>query len=104
MQQLSPPSSPAPKRQLVVLDVLSTRAAVASAVGFFTALALLVVIGAFGPLAVKWSEVLVAPTCADQNSCLVTGVFPVQLTPFNQAVWLLARIQRPKDPITRELL
>jgi hypothetical protein len=103
----APPAVPAaasPKRQLVLLDVLSTRATVLAGVGFFAALALLVIIGAVGPLAVKWSEQTVAPACADPTSCLVTGTFAVTLTPYNQAVWLLARIQRPTNPATNELL
>jgi len=94
MASLSPPSV---KRQLVVLDVLSTRATVAAALGFFLALVLVVVVGAVGPYAVLWSEATVSPTCADPAQCLVVGRFSMSLTPLNQATWLTARIQRPTD-------
>ena len=65
----------------------------------------LVVIGAAGPLAAARKEYSVAGSCGDARNCTLAAQFSLDpLTPWNQATWLVARIQRPLDAASQPAL
>ena len=85
--------------KLVLLDVLSVKATVGAAALFFLALIVLVAIGAAGPTAVVWNTYTLTSSCAGSlTACPVADTFTLpNLSPYNQATWLSASIQRPVD-------
>jgi len=86
-------------RQVIILDVLSIRATVCSAITFFLGLIILGAIGGAGPTIVSWQEWQEDYTCPTAlNKCPVGVRFRLpEVSPYNQAMWLTARFRRPTD-------
>jgi hypothetical protein len=86
-------------RHVILLDVLSIKATVCSAICFFLALIILGAIGGAGPSAVSWQEWQQDFNCKGAlTSCPVAVRFQLpEVSPYNQAMWLTARFRRPTD-------
>lgn len=85
------------------LDTLSTKGLVLSAILFFAALFIMVIIGANGPIAGKSVEYPLFSTCNNVQNCTVNLEITLpDLSPFNQATWFTARIQRPRSNLTNQ--
>lgn len=93
-----PPLPPrSPRVKFMLLDSLSTKALVASALAFFVSLVILVIVGAVGPYAALNREFAVSSTCFPLDNCTVTGSVDLpDMTPYNQATWVTVRILRPR--------
>jgi hypothetical protein len=84
------------KAKTILLDTLSTKSLVASALGLLSSLFILVVVGAYGPKAAAQAEYPVTSSCAVPTNCTVTVALALpDLSPYNQATWLTARMKRP---------
>jgi len=84
------------KTKFMYLDTLSTKGLVFSALCFFISLFIMVIVGAYGPVAGKSIEYPLTTTCSNPQNCttILSLVLP-DLSPFNQATWFTARMQRP---------